>query len=98
MLGAAVTYSVVVNHGQSFWLACALAIVAAALMGLVIEYVCLRPLRRRRAPPISALISTIGLALIIVASVELGRPGTLFAWLWAVGAIPFSLPAGSFPL
>jgi branched-chain amino acid transport system permease protein len=67
MLGAAVTYTLVVNHGQSFWVACAVGIVVAALMGLVIEYVCLRPLRRRQAPPIAALISTIGLALIIVA-------------------------------
>ena len=97
MLAAAVTYTLVVNHGQSFWLACALAIVVAALMGVVIEYVCLRPLRRRRAPPIAALISTIGLALIIVAAVEQGRPGTLFSWLWVDGANSVSLPAGTYP-
>jgi branched-chain amino acid transport system permease protein len=97
MLGAAVTYTLVVNHGQSFWLACALGVVVAAVMGLVIEYVCLRPLRRRRAPPIAALISTIGLALIIVAAVEQGRPGTLFAWLWVDGSNSVSLPPGSFP-
>jgi branched-chain amino acid transport system permease protein len=97
MLAAAVTFTLVVNHGQSFWLACTLAIVVSALMGLVIEYICLRPLRRRQAPPIAALISTIGLALIIVAAVEQGRPGTLFAWLWVDGANSVSLPAGSFP-
>src|SRR3989441_1167240 len=77
MLGAAVTFTLVVNHGQSFWLACAIAIVVAALMGLVIEYVCLRPLRRRRAPPIAALISTIGLALIISSALG-GLAGILF--------------------
>jgi branched-chain amino acid transport system permease protein len=97
MLAAAVTFTLVVNHGQSFWLACTLAIVVSALMGLVIEYICLRPLRRRQAPPIAALISTIGLALIIVAAVEQGRPGTLFAWLWVDGANSVSLPPGSFP-
>jgi len=97
MLAAAVTYTLVVNHGQSFWLACALAIVVAAFMGVAIEYVCLRPLRRRRAPPIAALISTIGLALIIVAAVEQGRPGTLFSWLWVDGANSVSLPAGTYP-
>jgi branched-chain amino acid transport system permease protein len=97
MLGAAVTYSMVVNHGQSFWVACLIGIVVAAVMGLVIEHVCLRPLRRRRAPPIAALISTIGLALIIVAAVEQGRPGTLFEWLWVDGSNSVSLPAGAIP-
>src|SRR5437879_2422746 len=72
MLGAAVTYSLVVNYNQSFAVACIGGILACVVMGLVIEFVCLRPLRRRRAPPIAALISTIGLALIIVAAVGLG--------------------------
>src|ERR1700694_1783098 len=85
MLGAAVTYSMVVNHGQPFWLACILGIAACAVLGLVIEHVCLRPLRRRQAPPIAALISTIGLALIIVAAVEQGQAGSAFAWLWVDG-------------
>src|SRR6266851_4706813 len=97
MLGAAVTYSLVVNHGQAFWIACILGIAVSAVMGLVIEYVCLRPLRRRRAPPIAALISTIGLALIIVAAVEQGRPGTFFSWLWVDGANSVSLPPGVVP-
>ena len=97
MLGAALTYSLVVNHGQSFWVACVLGVAAAAIMGLVIEHVCLRPLRRRRAPPIAALISTIGLALIIVAAVEQGLPGTFFAWLWVDGANSVSFPPGVVP-
>ena len=54
MLGAAVTYSMVVNHGLPFWVACVVGIAVSAAMGLVIEYVCLRPLRRRKAPPIAA--------------------------------------------
>ena len=97
MLGAAVTYSMVVNHGQPFWVACVVGIVVAALMGLVIEHVCLRPLRRRAAPPISALISTVGLALIIVAAVEQGRAGSLFSWLWVDGANSVSFPADAVP-
>jgi branched-chain amino acid transport system permease protein len=97
MLGAAVTYSLVVNRGQSFLVACILGIAASALMGLVIEYVCLRPLRRRQAPPIAALISTIGLALVIVAAVEQGRQGTLFAWLWVDGANSVSFPTSAVP-
>ncbi|MEO8744334.1 MAG: branched-chain amino acid ABC transporter permease [Candidatus Dormibacter sp.] len=97
MLGAAVTYSLVVNHGQSFWVACVLGVAASALAGLVIEHVCLRPLRRRRAPPIAAVISTIGLALIIVATIEQGQPGTFLSWLWVDGANSVSFPAGTFP-
>jgi len=97
MLGAAVTYSLAINHGQSFWVAAVLGIALSALMGLVIEHVCLRPLRRRRAPPIAALISTIGLALIIVAAVEQGRPGSLTSSLWIDGANSVAFPAGTIP-
>ncbi len=97
MLGAAVTYSLVVNHGQSFWIAAMFGVIVAALMGLVIEHLCLRPLRRRRAPPIAALISTIGLALIIVAVIEQGRPDTIFSWLWVDGANSVTLPSGALP-
>ncbi len=97
MLGAAITYSLAVNHGLTFWVACVLGIAASAVMGLVIEHVCLRPLRRRQAPPIAALISTIGLALVIVAAVEQGKAGSLFAWLWADGANSVAFPSGTFP-
>jgi len=97
MLGAAITYSLVANHGQSFVVACAIGLAASAFMGLVIEYVCLRPLRRRRAPPIAALISTIGLALVIVAAVEQGQVGSFFSWLWVDGANSVAFPAGTVP-
>jgi len=97
MLGAALTYSLVINHGLAFWLAFVLGISGSALMGLVIEHVCLRPLRRRQAPPISALISTIGLALVIVAAVEQGTQGSLFSWLWVDGANSVAFPAGTVP-
>jgi branched-chain amino acid transport system permease protein len=97
MLGAAVTYSLVINHGVPFWVACVLGVAVAAFMGLVIEHVCLRPLRRRRAPPIAALISTIGLALIIVAAIEQGRPDTIFKSLWVDGANSVSFPPGVVP-
>ena len=97
MLGAAVTYTLVVNHGQSFWVACVVGIVVSGLMGLVIEHVCLRPLRRRQAPPIAALISTIGLALIIVAAIEQGQTGSLFAWLWVDGPNSVAFPVNTIP-
>ena len=97
MLGAAVTYSLAINHGQSLWVAVVGGIAVSALMGLVIEHVCLRPLRRREAPPIAALISTVGLALVIVAAVEQGRVGTLTSWLWVDGANSVAFPAGTVP-
>jgi branched-chain amino acid transport system permease protein len=97
MLGAALTYSLVVNHGLPFWAACALGIAVSAFMGLVIEHVCLRPLRRRQAPPIAALISTIGLALIIVAAVEQGKTDSFFSWLWVDGANSVAFPSGTVP-
>jgi branched-chain amino acid transport system permease protein len=97
MLGAALTYSLVVNHGLPFWGACVLGIAVSAFMGLVIEHICLRPLRRRQAPPIAALISTIGLALIIVAAVEQGKSDSFFSWLWVDGANSVAFPSGTVP-
>src|SRR5256884_3328766 len=97
VLGEAFPYSLAVNQGLPFWVACVLGIAASALMGLVIEHVCLRPLRRRQAPPIAALISTIGLALVIVAAVEQGKGGSLFVWLWVDGANSVAFPSGTFP-
>ena len=95
MFGAAVTYTVVVKYGQSFWIACVVGLAASAVMGLLIEYVCLRPLRRRQAPPIAALISTIGLALVLVAAIEQGTPSSIFSWLWVDGANSVAFPAGT---
>jgi len=97
MLGAALTYSLVVNHGLPFWVALILGIAGSAFLGVVIEYVCLRPLRRRQAPPIAALISTVGLALVIVAAVEQGTPDSIFRWLWVDGANSVAFPAGTVP-
>src|SRR3981081_1019157 len=97
MLGAAVTYTLVVNCGHSLWGACIGGVLISAFMGLVIEHACLRPLRRRQAPPISALISTIGLALVIVAAVEQGVHGSLTAWLWKDGANSVSFPPNTIP-
>ncbi len=97
MLGAVFAYSLIVLHGMSFLVAVPLAMIASGSLGLVIEYVALRPLRRRNAPQISALISTIGLALIMVALVEQARPGTSLAWLWQDGANSVRFPVAAFP-
>src|SRR3979409_422042 len=96
MLAAAVTYTLVVNYGPSFWVACIGGLLVSALMGLVIRDGG-RPLRRRQAPPIAALISTIGLALVLVAAVEQGQHGSLTAWLWKDGANSVSFPPNTIP-
>ena len=97
MLGAVITYSLVALHGQPFAVAVVVALAACGGLGLVIEFVALRPLRRRDAPPISALISTIALALIFVAIVEQAKPGSGWTWLWRDGANGVRLPASAVP-
>jgi len=97
MLGAVFAYSLVALHGVAFWLALPLAISGAGLVGAVIELVALRPLRHRGAPPIAALISTVGFAFICVAVVEQARPGTVFALLWRRGANAASFPPAAVP-
>src|SRR5947199_2540074 len=96
-LGAVITYSLVALHGMPFLPAAVIAVLVCGLLGLLIEFVALRPLRRRNAPPISALISTIGLALIFVAIVEQATPGTVFSWLWQDGANSVRFPSGAVP-
>ena len=97
MLGAVFAYSLVALHDVPLWLAAPLAIAGSAALGLVIELVCLRPLRRRGAPPIAALISTIGLALVFVALVEQARPGGALQWLWREGANSARFPPERVP-
>ena len=97
MIGAIVAYSLVALHGWSFWAAAPVGIAVAGALGLVIEYVALRPLRRRQAPPIAALISTIGLALIFVTLVEQSTQGTFLSWLWRDGSNATRYPPGAVP-
>jgi branched-chain amino acid transport system permease protein len=97
MLGAVFAYSLIALHGVSFLVAVPMAMLVSGCLGLVIEYVGLRPLRRRNAPQISALISTIGLALIMVALVEQSHAGTPLGWLWPEGANSVRFPVGAIP-
>lgn len=52
--------------GWSVWLAFPLAMIGAGLMGILLEFVAFRPLRRRNAARIAQLISSIGAAILIV--------------------------------
>lgn len=95
-MGAVTSYSVVAIHHGPFWLAAILGIVMAGGLGLLIEYASLRPLRRRKAPPITAMVSTIGLALVLVSLIEQARGGAL-GWLWRDGSNSVRFPRGAVP-
>lgn len=71
MLGAVLAYTLAVTFGWPFLLAGLGATVACAAIGFGIDLVAFRPLRHRAAPPISALLTSIGLALVFVNIAEL---------------------------
>jgi len=58
------------NFGLPFWAALVLAIALCALAGYLLDRVAFRPLRHRGAPHISSMITSIGLALVIVSIAE----------------------------
>jgi branched-chain amino acid transport system permease protein len=70
MAGAVVAFVLVVNFGLPFWAALLLAIGACAVMGYLLDRIAFRPLRHRSAPHISSMISSIGLALVMVSIAE----------------------------
>ncbi len=67
-------------------LAVVLAFVACGLVGIALDRVAFAPLRARGAPPLSAMISSIGAALILIRLLEL-----------RYGSDYLSYPAGSLP-
>jgi branched-chain amino acid transport system permease protein len=70
MAGAVLAYIFLVNFGLPFWAAAPLAIAICAIIGYGLDLVAFRPLRRRGAPHISSLITSIALALIFVSLAE----------------------------
>lgn len=87
MLGAVLAYAFAVTLGLPFLPAAGLAVLLCAGLGLGIDLVALRPLRHRAAPPLSALLTSIGLALVFVniAEVRFGANSRAFP-----ASIPFS--------
>lgn len=87
MLGAVLAFAFAVTLGLPFLPAAGLAVLLCAGLGLGIDLVALRPLRHRAAPPLSALLTSIGLALIFVniAEVRFGANSRAFP-----ASIPFS--------
>ena len=64
--GAIIGLLLIVEWNVSLPLAFVGAMIGAGLLGIVLELIAFRPLRRRNAPRISQLISSIGAAILIV--------------------------------
>jgi branched-chain amino acid transport system permease protein len=62
-----------------FWLAIVVSALLCGAMGVAIEFVAFRPLRRRHADPLLSLVSSLGVALVIVNVIQ-----------YLVGADPYS--------
>ncbi len=67
MWGAFLGLLAVTKLGLPIWAALIVAMAGAGLLGIVLERVAFRPLRRRNAPHLSAIISSIGASTILVA-------------------------------
>jgi len=71
MAGAVISFLLVVSLGLPFWAALLVAVAVCACAGYLLDLVAFRPLRHRGAPHISSLISSIGLALVMVNIAEI---------------------------
>ena len=65
MLGSYVALMLVEQLALPLWLAMLLAMLASGLIGLIVDYIVLRPLRKRNAPHLAPMIATIGVAIIL---------------------------------
>ena len=70
MLGAVGAFLLVVQLHWPLWAALVVAVAGCGGIGYLLDLVAFRPLRRRSAPHISSLISSIGVALIFVSLSE----------------------------
>jgi branched-chain amino acid transport system permease protein len=63
MVGAYAALQVVTKLGWPLWASLIAALVVSAALGLAIDFLVLRPLRKRNAPHLIPMIATIGLAI-----------------------------------
>ena len=65
MLGAYVALQAIVTLQQPLWVALIITFLASGLIGLIIDVLILKPLRKRNAPHLIPMIATIGAGIII---------------------------------
>jgi branched-chain amino acid transport system permease protein len=75
MLGAFVALFVIATVGLPWFVALPIAVVVTGLFGILLDRVAFAPLRRRRAPALSSMISSLAVTLIVVRLVELRYGG-----------------------
>src|SRR5256886_2584504 len=75
MVGAFTAFFVIASLGLPWYGAIVIAFLATGSFGLLLARVAFAPLRRRGAPPLSAMISSLAVTLIVVRLVELRYGG-----------------------
>ncbi|HTD46700.1 MAG TPA: branched-chain amino acid ABC transporter permease [bacterium] len=86
-VGALLAYTLFTSLGAGLVIALLGASIGTGVLGIVIDVVAFRPLRARRAGRLASLITSIGVALILVNLAQI---------LW--GSEPLSYPPGTVPL
>src|SRR5437016_12854657 len=97
MLGAFVALFCMSTFGLPAAIAAVAAFLVTGLFGIVLDRVAFAPLRRRGAPPLSAMISSLGVTLAVVRLVELRYGGDFLTF--PAGTVPaFLSQVGDPPL
>jgi branched-chain amino acid transport system permease protein len=65
MLGSYIALLLVQQFQMSLWLAMLAAMLICGLTGVIVDFLVLRPLRKRNAPHLSPMIATIGVAIML---------------------------------
>jgi branched-chain amino acid transport system permease protein len=65
MLGSYAALLMVSKFAMPLWVAMLLAMLITGTLGLIVDFLVLRPLRKRNAPHLSPMIATIGVAIMI---------------------------------
>ncbi|WP_423679434.1 MULTISPECIES: branched-chain amino acid ABC transporter permease [unclassified Undibacterium] len=65
MLGSYVALLLVSQFQMSLWLAMLIAMLTCGVIGVIVDFLVLRPLRKRNAPHLAPMIATIGVAIMI---------------------------------
>src|SRR5919109_2219950 len=93
MLGAFAALFAIGTLGLPWYVAVLFALLVTGAFGVVLDRIAFAPLRRRGAPPLSAMISSLAITLIVVRLVELRYGGGFITFPPGAGP-PFLVPNG----
>lgn len=86
--GAMITYFVIDDFGLPFWLAAIIGVLAAGIVGVLVDQVAFEPLRRRGVQLLGAVIASIGMWIALREVLSIATDAT------PVGFPPSSVPRG----